>query len=286
MILSRKSQLWTISDALHPPSICESERLKSTDSDDQWQCCNFWQRKLSNKLNAKEFASKFGVRVAKLYWEGGNASDIPFANFPDTYVIKTSNGTASREVVPVRRGWDVLRNQSASSELVRTFYSELLSSSEFRGTPILVEEFIEPSRGEVLPRDYKVYCFGGQPHYIEVINRAVKRDAWYSIDWARIPDRMQRCFEPDLSIARPVLLEDLLFASRRLSEAYQYPFVRLDFYLTSDKVIFGEFTHTPFAGKSIDLFTPFAELILGKLWSECLAAAPLLKANDGSSGAS
>ncbi|MDB4920199.1 MAG: hypothetical protein JWQ54_2182 [Mucilaginibacter sp.] len=43
-----------------------------------WQDVENWQRKLSNKFNAREFAKMHGCKVAGLLWRGRDTENIDF----------------------------------------------------------------------------------------------------------------------------------------------------------------------------------------------------------------
>src|SRR3972149_6334832 len=61
-------------------------------SNDEWHCCPYWRRRLTNKLIGRAFAIKNRVPVPELYWYGKNIDEIPFDILPPSYVIKTSFG--------------------------------------------------------------------------------------------------------------------------------------------------------------------------------------------------
>jgi hypothetical protein len=130
----------------------------------------------------------------------------------------------------------------------------------------MVEEMLTSPEG-VLPKDYKLYCFHGQPRFIQVIDRLNGNQVWYDENWTPQRDQMQLAYRIGRPKPKPNCLDELLFWATRLSKAYEYPFVRIDLYVTTRGVVFGEFTHTPFAGPSRLYYTPFANRRMGMLWS-------------------
>lgn len=101
--------------------------------------------------------------------------------------------------------------------------------------------------GEEL-KDYKVFCFDGEPRMIEVdYDRFTghKRNL-YTTDWRYIEAAIQYPTYPAHIIARPEKLDELLVLAKRLSAGI--PHVRTDFYIIEDKIYFGEMTFYHEAG--------------------------------------
>ncbi|MFQ5471045.1 MAG: hypothetical protein ACE5EH_12210 [Gammaproteobacteria bacterium] len=102
---------------------CVDTLLDVAGSDDRtWRCCPYWQRRLTNKLNGRAFAIKCGVPVPKLYWHGKNVNDIPFASLPSNYVIKTSFGSSSKQVIPLVSGRNLFNDQFCSEKWIQQFF--------------------------------------------------------------------------------------------------------------------------------------------------------------------
>jgi hypothetical protein len=146
-------------------------------------------------------------------------------------------------------------------------FEELLKAPPCLTAELMVEELLLSPSGS-LPCDYKLYCFHGEPQYIQVIDRPRNYQSWYDTSWAMLKDQMQLAYKQGPPEPRPDELEELIYWGRRLSRAYDHPFVRVDLYVTSRGVVFGEFTHTPFAGPSRLLYTPFANRRMGELWTK------------------
>lgn len=270
LVLRRRSELWDDGlGAEHPAATCEAEVVAKA-MPAQWKCCSRWQRKLSNKLNAKEFARSHAVDVAKVLWVGRDLLELDMNEMPRSFVVKSTNGWASRHVVPVVDRWDVLRRAPLTESYLRHHFDAVLPPVSERRGLLFVEEFIDPAGNGTLPLDYKVYCFGGDPVYIEVVDRMRRADAWYSTRWRRVADRMQLRFGSSPTMDAPARLPELLDASHRLSTSYGYPFVRLDFFMGSGGVYLCEVTHTPFAGDIRGMLTDFADARLGRLWRASL----------------
>ena len=56
--------------------------------------------------------------------------------------------------------------------------------------------------------------------------------------------------DPSIQVDKPSCLEKAMKIAEDLSEPF--PFVRVDFYLLEDQIVFGELTFTPAAGMDVD----------------------------------
>lgn len=267
MVERRRHDLWKSYGADgHSPDVCEHELRSRHDPIDRWHCCAHWQRKLSHKLNAKEFAAKSGVATAGLLWAGSHPGDIPFDDLPAHYIVKLSNGSGSKQVIAVDRGMDLIGNVPISPSGVASRLTEMLTSGRDPDNVILVEEFVGGAeRG--LPKDYKFFCFHGRAQLGYVCDRNRGTLTWYDRTWARIPDAMHFVRPAGGTEPPPPYLAELLSAAERLAAAYIFPFVRIDLYEVDGAPIFGEFTHTPF-GDELSAYTTFANEMMGRLWAD------------------
>lgn len=110
---------------------------------------------------------------------------------------------------------------------------------------IICEEYIES--GNRLPVDYKVHCFNGEPEFIMVCDgRNNKGTSFGYFDLTRkyLPySKSAASFELDLEDA---YLDEMIIISKDI--ATDFPFVRVDFYISNSKLFIGELTFTPTAG--------------------------------------
>jgi hypothetical protein len=265
-IAARRTRLWSRDElAVHQPQECEHELLSRTHDLSRWRCCCYWQRKLSNKLNAKEFAAKYGANVAVKLWHGADPLHIPFSKLPDSYVLKLSNGSGSHQVIAVSHGKDLIGNSLVSPNHVIARLHDMLVVVDDPLNLIIVEEFIgNPSAG--LPHDYKFFCFHGRVQIAYEGNRADQTLSWYDRTWTPVRDPMHTHRPRGAPHPPPRNLAQLIVTAETLAAAYQYPFVRIDLYDPDLQPTFGEFTHTPLSDE-LEGYTAFANRIMGLLWA-------------------
>ncbi len=93
-------------------------------------------------------------------------------------------------------------------------------------------------------KDYKIFCFHGEPKFIQVDGdrfKDHKRDI-YDLNWDKLPVQH---YYPNFNerVTKPSCLNELLTIAQKLSA--EFAFVRVDLYYTNDKIFFGELTFTP-----------------------------------------
>jgi hypothetical protein len=94
-------------------------------------------------------------------------------------------------------------------------------------------------------KDYKVFCFSGEPKIIQVdFNRFTghKRN-FYSTSWEYQSVEILYKSHPEVKIKRPQNLDVMLGLARTLSMGI--PFLRTDFYVVGEKIFVGELTFYP-----------------------------------------
>jgi hypothetical protein len=94
------------------------------------------------------------------------------------------------------------------------------------------------------PKDYKIFCFNGEPKVIQVDLERFKdhKRNMYDINWNLLP--VNYMYETEKNVLeKPLALAQMLGYAKQLSA--DLPFVRVDFYNVDGKIIFGEMTFYP-----------------------------------------
>ena len=128
---------------------------------------------------------------------------------------------------------------------------------------IIVEEFFS-SDGITPPSDYKVFCFDGNPRFVQVDSNRFSNHTrnFYDIKWNLQPFCISK---PNGSVSdeRPAALAQMLDIASKL--AAPFPFIRVDMYAIANQIKVGELTNCPEGGTG--RVTPLAaERTLGRLF--------------------
>lgn len=260
-IKHRHSTFWKSADA----ELVRNTSMSRGDSLEQWCDAAHWQRKLSNKYNARLFAEMLNCRVPDLYWKGRNLNDLDFTELPKQYVIRPTIGHSCNMVFLMNNTFNLMdKNFYSEVELKELLNQALLKNPH---QEFLFEEFVRSESGEYkIQNDYKISIFNGELAVIDVINRTSPKtglSSCYDENWNRV-DTMSAYYEEAPTQEPPECLSEMIGFAKKLSKAYQI-FVRIDFYATDKGAVFGEFTPTPGRGEG---FTPDADKKLLQYWEK------------------
>lgn len=117
---------------------------------------------------------------------------------------------------------------------------------------IVNEEFvITPAEKNDDLKDYKIFCFNGEPKLLfSTSDRYTKGEAlkfdWYDADLNHLPITSQGYPHSKETLEKFPQWEEMKAIARKLSQ--DIPFVRVDLYLIDSKVYFGELTFFHDAG--------------------------------------
>lgn len=209
---------------------------------------------LVNKTEMFSYVRKNSIPLAHRYAETPDLDTIDFLALPERIVVKPNNSADSDCVMLFSGGYEKFSGASVPQDIRAAFVAETFSKGRFLNseTKILAEEFFQDydDRFEI-PRDFKVFVAGGSAQYIQIIDRNGPRNSWshsfYRRDWSRIDDQFNIAYIRGDDMPPPDRLDELLDLADRIAKDIDC-FMRLDFFISGDRVIFGEFTSYPFAG--------------------------------------
>lgn len=233
----------------------------------------FWYDQLAvqcaDKYAVRDFVRKRGLEniLNPLYGVYEKVDEIDFPGLPGAFVLKVTNGCGLNIICKNKQELD----WEATKEKIRhwqkgNYYQHNLEWVYRDIKPrIVCERFIETPDGKP-PKDYKVFCFNGEPKMLFVatdrIDHQTKFD-FYTLNWEHIPVKNHYPNASELA-QKPERLEEIIAMSKILSKGF--PHVRVDFYIESGEIIFGEMTFFHFSGNVA--FEPFKyDLEFGKYLS-------------------
>ena len=181
-------------------------------------------------------------------WE--SPDDIDFEQLPDQFVLKcTHNSGLGMYICKDKASIDI---ENVKSELKRGLKQNYYYTSRewpYKNVKprIIAEQYMEDESGYEL-KDYKIFCFSGEPRLIEVdYNRfqGHKRNI-YNLDWKLLDVEIEYPHDMNHIIEKPDNMDKMLELAKKLSN--DIPFLRVDFYNVNGKIFFGELTFFHGAG--------------------------------------
>ena len=218
--------------------------------------------RMVDKITAKEYAASIigDEYIIPTIGVWDNASFIDWNSMPNQFVLKCNNNANGLVICKDKEKLDI----QATIE----YLNRALNRNGFwygREWPyknvkprILAEIYMEDDSGSDL-RDYKFYCFNGEPKYCQVISDRSTNETidFFDMDWVHqeftgLGPRNNPYKNSKLLISRVKSLSEMISAATKLSEGM--PFVRVDFYDVNGKMYFGELTFYPASGFGV--FSP------------------------------
>ena len=114
---------------------------------------------------------------------------------------------------------------------------------------IIAEEYMEDESGYEL-KDYKIFCFDGEPKYLFVATDRQKKGEdtkfdFFDLDWNHLPVTNGHPNNPS-PIDKPQNFNEMIEIARKLSVGKTH--VRVDLYNIRGKIYFGELTFFHWSG--------------------------------------
>ncbi len=210
-----------------------------------------WQHPLisqcADKHGVRQYVKECGYEniLPKLYGVYDNVELIEWDKFPEKFALKCTHGCGFNIICDNKGKLDKSEAIGKMKKWMKTRYGfEAVEIQYDKIKPrIICEEYIETSAG-LLPNDYKIYCFNGEPKLTLVCterSKSVKLD-FMDINWSPM-DIGANGWGSNSQHEKPKCYERMVEICKRLAKPF--PFVRVDFYDKNGIPILGEMTFTP-----------------------------------------
>lgn len=208
-----------------------------------------------DKVKAKEYVAKLigEEHIIPTLGVWDDPDDIDFDALPDQFVLKCNHNSGTG--MCICRDKSKLDIEKVKAELrkgLKENYYMRWREWPYKNVPrkILAEKFMVDESGTEL-KDYKIFCFNGEPRYCQVIsdrNTDEKID-FYDMHWKRLVGLVglnDKVHNSEYAIPCPESFEDMKQMASLLAKSI--PFSRIDFYEINHQAYFGEITFFPATG--------------------------------------
>lgn len=221
----------------------------------QWLKLNYYGRKesiLVDKIKVKEYIEEtLGAEyIIPTIEEWDSASNIDFNLLPSEYVLKCNHDSGSihfhRKDAPINRAKAI----KELNKVLKTNYYWTGRETPYRYVkPKVFAECMLKSdtMGDI--RDYKFFCFNGEPKVFKIdFNRFDNHMAnYFDIDGNLLPFGLRDTYPSEkVELEIPQNLSEMVAIARKIAKGL--PFARVDLYNIDGKIIFGEITLFPTSG--------------------------------------
>lgn len=228
-------------------------------------CCDYVR--MVDKAEVKNYIAE---NIGKEYiiptlgvWD--NFDDIDFEVLPDKFVLKCTHDSGGLVICKDKLMLDRKKARKKIMDSLKTNFYLKHREWPYKNVQrrIIAEQYMVDESGNEL-KDYKIFCFNGEPRFIEVdYNRFIDHKLnVYDLNWNFIDFYMTSRNDKSVHISRPKQLDKMLDLARDLAK--KLIFARVDFYSINEKLYFGEITLCPGSGL-IDFHPKEYDEILGKM---------------------
>lgn len=190
-----------------------------------------------------------------LLFHSDNPEDIKPDKFPDyPFIIKTNHDSSGGSIV-----WN--KSEEDWDEIRATFRNRMSSNYAMFGKgewqyesikPMIIAEKLLITEDGSIPADFKMHCFNGILKFTQVdLDRQTNHTRnLYDRDWKNIP--VSWLYKNGRNIEKPLVYQKMIELAEKLAKDFIY--IRVDFYVVSNKIYFGELTFHSDSGNG--KFTP------------------------------
>lgn len=210
----------------------------------------------ADKYQAREFVrTHIGEEyLIPAYGTYTSISSKEIEHLPNQFVLKGTHGSGWVIICRNKQQMDWPRQINRMQGWLRRNYYWKSREWVYKClTPRILAEELLVDPVWTVPLDYKVHCFHGIPHFIQVdIDRFGNHSRnFYDFNWNLLEFGLAHPINLEVSLPSPdlALLDTLC---RKLS--HPFPYVRVDFYWHKQQFKFGELTF--FHGSGLEQFTP------------------------------
>lgn len=214
----------------------------------QWLKLNWYDPlavKCADKYAVREVVKdKIGEEyLNELYAVYNSVDEIDISKLPNKFVLKGTHGSGFNIICKDKENMNWKKEKKKMKRWLRKNYYWRTREWVYKDIKprIVAEKYLKhPEYGDL--KDYKIYCFNGEPKLTQVdIDRfGNHKQNFYDKNWNFKDIRIWCENDPDNQIKKPKNYADMIRISKILSKPF--PHVRVDLYNVDGKIYFGELT--------------------------------------------
>lgn len=207
-----------------------------------------------DKYQVKKFISK---KIGKEYviptlgiWN--KFEEIDFSSLPEQFVLKCTH-CGGVYICKDKSSLNINDIKKKINSTLKKNYFWHLREWPYKNVPpkIIAEEYIKNDDAEQIDNSlivYKVFCFDGKPYILQVIQNDKRPNEtidYFDTEWNLL--KLKQNFPNSKThLKKPQKLDEMLNLSHKLSKGI--PFLRVDWYISNNELLFSEFTFYSDAG--------------------------------------
>lgn len=224
-----------------------------------------WLKLYNRQPEYSKMVDKYEVKkiVAERIGEGyiiptlgvwSSFDEIDFDTLPNQFVLKCTHGSGDVVIVKDKSKMDLENARKKMTRSLKTNYYKISREWPYKAVEprIIAESYMEDMAQKEL-RDYKFFCFDGEPKLLFVAtDRSVDcKFDFFDLDFNHL-DIYNIHPNANKVIEKPVMFEEMKQLAAKLSQGLCQ--VRVDLYEINGKIYFGEWTF--FHASGLEAFKP------------------------------
>ena len=215
-----------------------------------------WLKLHDRKPKYSTYVDKYAVRkhieetignqyLVPLIGVYNHVTDIPWADLPNQFVLKCTHSSMTNIICSDKQQLDIDASIKQLSKWLKESYYWFGREWPYKSVvpKIICETYLGSE--EQVPYDYKVLCFKGKAKLIEFHqNRFTNNHTqdFYDPQWIRTSISQSGSFGENARelVEKPKCLEQMVLFSEQLASEFMH--IRIDWYVVSDQLYFGEMT--------------------------------------------
>jgi hypothetical protein len=215
----------------------------------------------AKKIVEKKIGKEYVIRTIGV-WD--SFEEIDFELLPNKFVLKTTHDSGGVVLCNDKVNFNLKKARGIINRSLHSNFYYIGREFPYKNVKprIIAEEFVENENESDL-KDYKFFCFNGEPKFLFVAsNRNIDtRFDFFDIDFNHLAIKKNGYINAEIPIVKPKNFEKMIEVSKILSQ--NIPHVRIDLYNIKGKILFGEFTFTHWGGT-----VPFEPNVWDKIFGE------------------
>lgn len=235
----------------------------------QWYKSRFYFEGIERYVDKYLFKELIGEKLGKGYvipmyaaWTSVEDLRKGWDSLPEKFCLKSnlqSDGNYIKVVEKSKTNLDDLCKETEEWLKPKNLLIHSFCSAYYKAVPrIIAEEYMESVKDQLY--DYKFFCFNGEPYCIYAATEHFQDDhypiSFYDLEWNMLD--VQYGEHRKEFIPKPLHFEEMKEIAKKLCQGF--PFIRVDFFDTPDKLLMAELTFYPGGG-----LTPYHPRSFNKL---------------------
>lgn len=200
----------------------------------------------ADKYLVREYieSKNLGNILVPLYGVYNDATEIDFTDLPESFVLKTTNGSHTNILCKDKSNLNINNTKDMLNKWLTQWAGKVGREWAYYDIEpkIICEEFLDINTNNL--DDYKFFCFNGEPYCLYVVIDRTAKDGIklgiYDLEFNKLDYRRSDIEPITKKIDKPKNYDEMLNIARILSR--DFPHVRVDLYNINGKIYFGELT--------------------------------------------